>query len=389
MSAIEEDPIADMSEERKANLFQALLRDLQIEGVPLLGCDATAVHTMSAALWTTMAELSDNDDANKVCLVMESIPTGALKAFEEDFTILKTQARLIAYLPELKRISVSLIGKGVGPAFIIETTERTAEEIQEKEARSSNVFDEEKCTNALKSFIDRVVVNEQACPYTKNIDIAAVGLESKGVSPGPVAYRFDGSSDACSILGAFWTCVCELLGTPESEISTTMLSLPAVGAGVDSEALNRFAIVMELVSRNLCLFRGDDVFGLVHFHPAYDRTQIHPIDKPAYGHLPPQSWLRPMMRMNGNTEAADSMTDEELTLSDYQRKAPFTAINILRVNQLNAATGAKSIVDLEIADGVFEKASGITTYSRNAIRLAGVGKEALDAGLNAERAMVQ
>jgi hypothetical protein len=68
-----------------------------------------------------------------------------------------------------------------------------------------------------------------------------------------------------------------------------MLSLPATGAGVDKEALNRFAIPIELVSHNLCLFHGDDVFGLVHFHPAYERTLIHLIDKPAYGHLPPQN----------------------------------------------------------------------------------------------------
>lgn len=315
------------------------------------------------------------------------IPVGALKAFEEDFTILKTQGRLMAYLPELARISVSMIGKGVGPAFIIETTERTEKEKGEYTSPSDNSFDEGKCTDALKSFIDRVVVNEQACPYTKNVDLAAVGLEAKGVTPGPVAYRYDGSSDACAVVGAFWTCVCELLGTPETEISTTMLSLPAAGAGVDEEALNRFAIVMELVSRNLCLYRGDDVFGLVHFHPAYDRTLIHPIDKPAYGHLPPQNWLRPMMKLNGNVDEAENMSDDDIKLSDYQRRAPFTAINILRVNQLNAAAGAKSIVDLEVADGVTEKASGITTYSRNAIRLAGVGEETLQAGVDADRAM--
>lgn len=200
-----QDPLADLSDERKANLFQSLLRDLQIEGTPLLGCDATAVHTMSAALWTTMAELSENDDEAKVCLVMESIPVGALKAFEEDFTILKTQARLMAYLPELKRVSVSLIGKGVGPAFIVETSARTEKEIQEKNSRSSVTFDETKCTLALKSFIDRIVVNQSACPYTKNVDLAATGLEAKGVTPGPVAYRFNGSSDACAAVGAFWT----------------------------------------------------------------------------------------------------------------------------------------------------------------------------------------
>lgn len=38
LSDVSEDPLADMSDERKGALFQALLRDLQIEGVPLLGC---------------------------------------------------------------------------------------------------------------------------------------------------------------------------------------------------------------------------------------------------------------------------------------------------------------------------------------------------------------
>ena len=383
--------IAEMSEERKANLFQALLRDLQIEGVPVLGCDANKVHTMSAALWTTMAEVSENDEESKVCLVLEDIPLGALQAFVEDFTVLKTQERLMVFLPELRRISVSLIGKGVGPALIIEAVARTEEELEVKNKRAAaeDNCDEEKSTTALKSFIDRIVVNEEACPYTKSVDLAAVGLDKKGVPPGPVGYRFNKASDACAVVGTFWDCVCELLSKDQEEISTTMLSLPSVGAGTDDDALFRFAAVVELISRELCLFRGDDVFGLVHFHPAYDRTAIHPIDKPAYGHLPPRNWLRPMMKMNGNTAEAESLTDEQLALSDYQRKAPFTAINILRVNQLNAAAGAKSIVDLDVGDGVTEKASGITTYSRNAIRLAKVGKEELDAGLAADMALLK
>lgn len=390
------DPLASMSDERKANLFQALLRDLQIEGTPVLGCDANAVHTMSAALWTTMAEVSENDEASKVCLVMEDIPIGAMRAFVEDFTVLKTQERLMEYLPELSRLSVSLLGKGVGPALIVEAGPRTEQELVEKHERvaacgdgDTQHFDEAKCTMALKSFIDRIVVHEQACPYTKSIDIAAVGLEARGVPPGPVGYRFSDASDACAVVGVFWNCVCELLAKPQEEISTVMLSLPGVGPGTSGQSLSRFAAVVELISRNLCLFRGDDVFGLVHFHPAYDRMAIHPITKPAYGHLPPRSWLRAMLKMNGNEKEAQELSDDDLALSDYQRKAPFTAINILRVNQLNAASGAKSIVDLEVAEGVTEKASGITTYSRNAIRLANVGKEALQAGLEGDIAMMQ
>lgn len=386
-----EDTISELSEERRSTLFQSLLRDLQIEGIPLLGCDADAVHTMSAALWTTMAEISEKDDGQKVCLIMETIPTGALKAFVEDFIVLKSQTRLMNHLPELERFSVSLVGKGVGPAFIIETRDRTDEEIAVKNARvtAEESLDATKCENGLRAFIERIVIGAEACPYTRTTDLAAVGLEKRGVPSGPVGYRFGGSSDACAAVGMFWNCVCELLATPQEEISTTMLSLPAIGSGMSIEAHDRFAAVMELISRNLCLYRGDDVFGLVHFHPRYERNLVHPLDKPAYGHLPPQGWLRPMLKMSGNDSAAAELTDEELELSNFQRRSPFTAINILRANQLDAANGGKSVVDLDVGNGVIEKASGITTYSRNAIRLVKIGKDELLAGVEADIALTK
>ncbi|KAL3795867.1 hypothetical protein ACHAWO_010159 [Cyclotella atomus] len=66
---------------------------------------------LNAALWTTMAELSANPLAERVCLVLEDIPL-------RHFVVLKTQERLMQYLPELKRFSVSLVGKGVGPGGV-------------------------------------------------------------------------------------------------------------------------------------------------------------------------------------------------------------------------------------------------------------------------------
>lgn len=372
--------IAELSEERRQNLFQALLRDLQIEGVPLLGCDANEVHTMNAALWTTMTELSEQDDEQRACLIMERIPIEALRNFVDDFTVLKTQRRLTDYMPELTRISVSLVGKGVGPAILLETSTRTEEEVAEKNQRNAvtATLDETKCTAAIKAFVSRVVVGYHACPYTKDVEMATLG---------PIGYRYAPTADACGALSAFWNSVCELLSTPDNVLSTTVLSLPSIGPGKSRESHNRFAAVSELVSRSLCLFRGDDVFSLVHFHPAYERNLIHPTEKPAYGQLPPQSWLPAMLRLNGNTEEADSMTDDDLYLSNYQRRAPHTAINILRVQQLEAAAGPQNIVDLDLGNGLVEKASGIVTYSRNAIRFASLGKEALDAALDTEIAM--
>ena len=373
-AATGEDAVEELSEERRQNLFQALLRDLQIEGVPLLGCDANQVHTMNAAMWTTMAELSEQDEEQQACMVLENIPVGALKSFANDFLMLKTQQRLIDFLPELKRISVSVIGKGVGPAVLIETISRTAEEVEEKNRRDAVAaeLNEKKCMEAMKAFVDRVVVGCQVCPYMKDVGQASLG---------PVGYRYSPTADVCGVMAAFWNNICELLATPGDQLSTIVLSLPAIGWGTSREAHDRFAAVSELVSRSLCLFRGDDVFSLVHFHPRYERNLIHPVEKPAYGQLPPQSWLPAMLRRNGDTTEADFFTDDDIFLSNYQRRAPHMAINILRVQQLEEVSGPQNIVDLDLGNGVVEKASGIKTYSHNAIALASVGKEALDSAL--------
>mmetsp|Transcript_23327 Transcript_23327/g.33303 ORF Transcript_23327/g.33303 Transcript_23327/m.33303 type:complete len:94 (+) Transcript_23327:1-282(+) len=91
--------------------------------------------------------------------------------------------------------------------------------------------------------------------------------------------------------------------------------------------------------------------------------------------------------MGGHEAEAESFTDDELALSNYQRRAPHTSINILRMNQVNAAAGTKSIVDLDLGNGRIEKASGITLYGRNAIRMVKTGKEALQSSLDADIAM--
>ncbi|KAL3797052.1 hypothetical protein ACHAWO_006688 [Cyclotella atomus] len=373
-------------EQRQANLFQSLLRDLQIQNVPLLSCDANQVHTLNAALWTTMAELSANPLAERVCLVLEDIPLSALLAFAEDFTVLKTQSRLMDHLPELKRFSVSLVGKGVGPAVLIETEESTSTTV----GSSEGWYDKDKIIAALRYFISRVVVGMEACPYTKSVDVSASGLESRGVTPGPVGYRFSGTSDACQVMAVFWNCICELMAEPEENLSSIMLSLPGIGGseGVDG-GHERFAAVVELVGRYLCLFRGDGAFGLVHFYPSYDRERVHPLDMPAYGHLPPMSWLRPMLKMAGHEAESQQLSEEELSLANYQRRAPHTAINILRMSQVNAAAGAKSIVNLDLGNGRTEKASGIPLYSRNTLRMVQMGKDKLQAELDREIAAQQ
>jgi hypothetical protein len=382
-----EDPVEDLDEQRKKNLFQCLLRDLQIEGVPLLECDAFQAHTLQAALWTTMAELSEQVDAQKVCLVLEGIGTDALRTLVDDFLVLKAQRRLMEYLPELERFSLSLVGKGVGPAIVIETKQKSAQSAE------IGTFEEEKINAAMKTFIDRHIAGLQICPYTKNANKAPQGLEQLDIHPGQIGYRFCGFGEVCHVLSSFWTCVCELLSVPDDKVSCMVLSMPAIGSGDDADSNqshNRFAAVAELVGRSLCLYRGDDVFETLHFYPGYDRNLIHPVDKAAFGHLPPMSFLRPMLRANGNDKEAEALSDEELHLSNFQRRAPYTAVVIKRVSHFEALAGsANEIIDLELDNGQLEKASGVQCYASNAIKLATKGEKALQEGLEADIAIGQ
>jgi len=89
-----------------------------------------------------------------------------------------------------------------------------------------------------------------------------------------------------------WRCFAEVVNSPETELSTALLCLPAVapisssppsasssgdgrdGLPDDSRAHARFAAFSDLVSKSLLMCGGDKVLGLVHFHPLYDRNKV-------------------------------------------------------------------------------------------------------------------
>ena len=213
----------------------------------------------------------------------------------------------------------------------------------------SSTIPESQCVSSLKSFVSRIVVRG-ACPYTDSTSIAATSIP--GVTPGPVGYRYSSESNAAGVMKVFWENCLELYSTPESSLSTILLSLPSVAPWEDGPSgHSRFASIVEVVSRYLCFFKADSTFGLVHFHPRYDRDKIHPTDKPSYGNLPPQDWINPMIKHLGGDEVLE---EEERALANYQRRAPYTMINILRASQLDAATGGKSIVKMKVGEDEVE-----------------------------------
>jgi hypothetical protein len=169
-----------------------------------------------------------------------------------------------------------------------------------------------------------------------------------------IAYRFAGSSDVCDVLAGFWNSICELKATTAQDIGSVMLCYPPVSSESSSsmkeKAGKRYAAVAEIINRILALYpdnvnsQDDNVddeienndslaFEVVHVNPVYERETIYPQDQRKQevdGHLPPTSWLRSMMDAVGKSEVAQSMSDQQLSIQNYQRRSPLPGVLIQR-----------------------------------------------------------
>lgn len=350
--------IDQLSDERKANLFQYLLRDLQVEGVPLLAVDADQLDILQAAMWTTLAELCDQPTADKACLVLEDMDVADLQTFVRDFANIKAEERLISVLPELTRISLSLVGRGVGPAILIDVAEVKAEDMLTDETDTP----EPQLIAAVKAFSDRLVQKTDTHPYKED-----------GT---PTLFKLCRRSDVPHVLSSFWNSICEIRLTSEETLGTSILMLP----GITNH--ERFAALSELVGRSLCLFQGDEVCHLSHYFPDYDREKVYPADEPAFGHIPPLGWLNSMIQTNEDDDS--QLSDVDIALSNYQRRSPVTSIAIKRVSLMDL--GSNPITDLTLETG--ETVPVSDRYAENAKLLAAEGEAALEEALASEKSIV-
>jgi hypothetical protein len=398
-----------LTDERKANLFQFLLRDLQIEGVPLLGIDADQVQTLQAAIWTTMAGLlatavgggggggeeesasaASSDDvvapktaettpeqqesttgtssSSKVCLVFEDIPIDALQDFVQDFQSVQNDQLVQQHLPELLAFRIALVGNGVGPAITVSVKIDDAVQDNFKDhvnplAIIDKTYAGDGVIQATEAFVKRVVQNSDD----------AIGM----MQP---AYRYCGFVDACHALSAFWNCLCELQAKPD--LPSIMLSFP-----MDFDP----ALTM-LMNRSLCLYRGNDVLELAHYGPSYDRAAVDPSDQPAFGHLPPVEWLVPVMAQYANNETLpDPRPDVLASIANFQRRSPVAAVLIKRVELMNKEAKDNPLAassDLTLANGSTVSAFGLPLLAKSIQRLATIGTDQLEANLDQEIAMI-
>ena len=260
----------------------------------------------SGVMWRVLADVSTNCFGPDACGVIVHFP-GLVGLGIEVLEIFEDMIRQVkgsplgqdgTSLPELQRLEVS---KTVvpGPAMLIRATRgRTPEEQELALARRGASIaaskNEAACQEAVRHFVQRVVVEEKACPYTKSVDVAATSLEAQGVVPGPVGYRYSPCSDMLDAVSTAWQTFAEVLSMEERNLSTVLLSLPAV-ATLD-QGHDRFLAFCEIMSKSVLAYGTDQALGLVYFHPLYDRHLVEPRDDASYGHIPPLRWLPPMAK---------------------------------------------------------------------------------------------
>jgi hypothetical protein len=234
-------PVDELSEKRKANLFQFLLRDLEIEGVPLLEVDVDQAHTFQAATYTIMAQLSQQDEEGKACLILQDMPIECLTNFVEDFESMKSDD----LFSELQRFNVSLVGRGVGPAIVLESSERSDDQVKTYDSLQASfpIPEEDECTATMKSFVtSKSIIRE-----TDDNDDSLT------------AYRVAGGTDLCDTLSVFWTCICELLSQPKQH--ATVMSLPPI-------TVQQFSKVANVIGNSFFTYRGQDIFELLYLVPS-------------------------------------------------------------------------------------------------------------------------
>jgi hypothetical protein len=89
-----------------------------------------------------------------------------------------------------------------------------------------------------------------------------------------------------------------------------------------------------------------------------------------------------MIQANGME--GSKLDDASLQKSNYQRRSPVSAVNIVR----NSLLADPIIVDIELENGVVTQASGLEVYCRNTLALAAADERILEAAHHAEMAIV-
>jgi hypothetical protein len=228
---------------------------------------------------------------------------------------------------------------------------------------------------ATRSWVKRILVEQQICPFTKSSKYSGHGLADLNIPVARIDYVASDSQTLPELLTDTWTAMFQMLQAGSTETSSILLAAPAWNNDFASWAGPVFAVL----EASVVAARAEAELGVVCFHPQYKVSdgsvfcgfgQMHSLPRL-------EQWVR-----DPTQEKVQQQQDHEhaqLSSSDiaaggaFQRRTPHATINVLRADQLQAAETKRSSADL---------------YRRNVHCLNEIGWDKLQNDLEAEQQMV-
>jgi hypothetical protein len=278
-------------------------------------------------------------------------------------------------------------------------------------------YDHDTITRRTKSWVQRLLVDQAICPFTKSATFSGQGLTDVNVPVGRIAYHTSMSTPSSSSSSCYTAAMCQLQADAWKAIYDMLQAGPTYSIkrnlnGVSSILLaapgwdDHFAMwsgtVFQLLEEGVVIAGATEHIGIVCFHPYYQTPDGRSF--PGFGHM--HSVVRLQQWLVGHSLPTEIQTAIQNSLPDllasnviddvgsnntrsntdnknivsalaaaggaWQRRTPHATINVLRADQLASAEGKRSTP---------------TLYTTNIIRLSEIGWKQLRAALHYERHM--
>lgn len=247
--------------------------------------------------------------------------------------------------------------------------------------RPMNSNAEEHAIDATERWVNNTLGRLGLCPYTASMTRAAIGLDSVGVSSGPVVVRHtvplslsDGNcsdngiapTDAVVLGASFWDAVMDLAHRPETEVATFLLVAPSSYDGNFAEFISTCDNLLEASCKAV---RADDIIGKAWFHPNYNSSVVGQ-DSILPGHALPAEMVKTFYdKYFGDMDELDLAAVSRA--NDAVRHTPHATVNLLRRSQLRASKEAEaaSLSSVNSKEGRQRRRGPNAIYAQNVVRL--------------------
>ena len=226
-----------------------------------------------------------------------------------------------------------------------------------------------------RSWVQRLLVSQGICPFTRSSRMSGQGLTDLGVKPGSIAYNASLELHPIGLFADTWDSIDRMIKAgPEGKqgVSSILLTAPAFDDDFDLWSGPIFA----MLEASVVAAKAESKVGVVCFHPRYAVPDGKSF--PGFGqmHSVPrlEKWYRESTMDNTDDNDINMLTTEQIASAGaWQRRTPHATINVLRADQLEIGETRRNSRDL---------------YTENIDKLVGIdgiGSEQLAKDLEYER----